>query len=160
MQLSAQPSAGGREGGSILFATPSIRTFRGSLLLLLIFVVPLGIASKFYSGPAQFWVRGYAGGVLYVVFWILLALVFWPTLSSRLVALTVLGITCILEVLQLWHPSALEAIRGTFIGQALIGSTFGWWDFPHYVLGAVLGMLFVRWARARASGSRQPNSAA
>jgi hypothetical protein len=115
-------------------------------------VVPLGFASKLYGGPARLWVSGYAGGILYVVFWILLALAIWPTLSSRLVALTVLGITCMLEVLQLWHPPALQAVRSTFIGHALIGSTFSWWDFPYYVLGSVLGVLLVRWARARASG--------
>jgi hypothetical protein len=123
-------------------------------------VVPLGVATKFYAGPAQFWVSGHAGGILYVVFWILLALMIWPTLSSRLVALTVLGITCILEVLQLWKSSALEAVRSTFIGHALIGNTFSWWDFPYYVLGSVLGVLFVRWAQARASGRQHSKSAA
>jgi hypothetical protein len=82
----------------------------------------------------------------------LLALLIWPTLSSRLVAVTVLGITCILEALQLWQPSALDTVRSSFIGHALIGSTFSWWDFPNYLLGSVLGVLLVRWARARASG--------
>ena len=127
---------------------------------LLAVVIPLGVASKFYEGPAQFWVRWNAGGILYVVFWILLVLLVWPTLSSRLVGVTVLGITCLLEVLQLWQPSALGAIRSTFIGHALIGSTFSWWDFPNYVLGTVLGVLFVRWARARASGRQRSQSAA
>jgi hypothetical protein len=83
------------------------------------------------------------------VFWILLALLIWPTLSSRLAAVTVLGITCILEALQLWQPSALGTVRSSFIGHALIGSTFSWWDFPNYVLGSVLGILLVRWVRAR-----------
>ena len=140
-----------REDRSIVLATPSIRKFRRHLLRFLAVVVPLGISSKFYTGPAQFWVSGHAGGILYVVFWILLAFMIWPTLSSRFVALTVLGITCALEVLQLWQPSALEAVRSTFIGHALIGSTFSWWDFPYYVVGSVLGIFFVRWARARAT---------
>ncbi len=144
---------------SIVLDAPSIQTFRRCLLQLLAVVVPLGVASKFYAGPAQFWVRGHAGGILYVVFWILLALLIWPTLSSRLVAVTVLGITCILEVLQLWHPSALDGVRGSFVGHALIGSTFSWWDFPNYILGSVLAVLFVRWARARASGRQRSKSA-
>ena len=138
---------------------PSIQTFRRLLLQLLAVIIPLGLASKFYVGPGQFWVRGHAGGILYVVFWILLALLMWPTLSARLVALTVLGITCTLEALQLWQPSALSAVRSTFIGHALIGSTFSWWDFPNYVLGSVLGVLFVCWARARASGRQHSESA-
>jgi hypothetical protein len=115
-------------------------------------VVPLGFASKLYFGPAQFWVRGHAGGILYVLFWILLALLIWPRLSAGLAALTVLGVTCILEVLQLWQLSVLDAVRSTFIGHALIGNTFSWWDFPHYVLGSVLGVVLVHWARARATG--------
>ena len=129
----------------------SIHRFRRSILKLLAIVVPLGLASKFYEGPAQFWVQGHAGGILYVVFWILLALLIWPKLSPRVAAVTVLGITCVLEVLQLWHPIALEAVRRTFVGHALIGSTFSWWDFPNYILGSVLGIMFVRWARAHAS---------
>jgi hypothetical protein len=135
---------------------PGIQRFRRLLLKLLAVVVPLGVATKFYTGPAQLWVRGHAGGILYVVFWILLALIIWPTLSLRLVALTVLGITCILETLQLWQPSVLDGVRSTFVGHALIGSTFSWWDFPSYVLGSVLGVLFVSLARVRAC--RRPDS--
>jgi len=131
---------------------PSFQTFRRLLLQLLAVVIFLGVASKFYAGPAQIWVRWQAGGILYVMSWMLLALLIWPMVSLRFVATTVLACTCLLEVLQLWHPAALDGIRSSFIGHALIGSTFSWWDFPNYVLGAVLGVLFVRWARARASG--------
>jgi hypothetical protein len=120
---------------------------------LLAVIVPLGVASKFYTGPANFWVGGHAGGILYVVFWILLVLLVCPKLSSRVVAATVLGITCILEVLQLWQPPALIAVRSTFIGHALIGSTFSWWDFPNYALGSLLGLLLAHAAHSCASGN-------
>ncbi len=50
----------------------------------------------------------------------------------------VFAITCGLEFLQLWHPPILEQIRSTFIGRASLGTTFSWWDEPHYVLGCVL----------------------
>ena len=115
-------------------------------------VVPLGLASKLYTGPAQFWMRAHAGGVLYVVFWILLALVVWPNLPARVAAIAVLGATCALELLQLWHPPVLVAVRSTFVGHALIGSTFSWWDFPYYVLGSILALLLVRAARTRRRG--------
>jgi hypothetical protein len=148
---STERSGSLRQYGLIVLVMPSIPTFRRAILQLLLVVVPLGVASKFYGGPAQHWVRNHAGGILYVGFWILLVLMIRPTLSPRLAAVTVLGITCLLEVLQLWHPPVLEAVRSTFIGHAFIGSTFSWWDFPNYVLGAVLGVLFARWARTRAS---------
>lgn len=30
------------------------------------------------------------------------------------------------------------------LGRTLIGTTFSLWDFPHYVLGCVLGWLWLR----------------
>jgi hypothetical protein len=117
---------------------------RRRLLLLLTAVVPLGIATKFYSGPAEYWVYAHAGGILYVVFWILLGLSVWPRLSPWLVASIVFAITCALELLQLWHPPALTQVRSTFLGHALIGSSFSWLDLPHYLLGGLLGLALVR----------------
>ncbi len=120
---------------------------RRRLLLLLTAVIPLGIATKFYSGPAEYWVHANAGGIFYVVFWILLGLSVWPGSSPRLVASTVLAVTCALEFLQLWHPPALTQVRSTFLGHALIGSSFSWLDLPHYLLGCLLGLALVRAAR-------------
>ena len=54
-------------------------------------------------------------------------------------AAAVLLVTCVLEVLQLWQPPALAALRGSFLGHALIGSSFSLWDFPHYAVGGLLG---------------------
>ena len=42
----------------------------------------------------------------------------------------------------------LVAIRSTFLGHALIGSTFAWSDFPYYVVGCAAAALYayaVRW---------------
>jgi hypothetical protein len=46
--------------------------------------------------------------------------------------------------LQLWHPPLLEQIRATLIGKLLLGTTFVWWDFPHYILGCIFGWLWLR----------------
>jgi hypothetical protein len=54
-------------------------------------------------------------------------------------------ITSALEVLQLWHPKFLEMIRSSFIGSALIGTTFSWLDFPHYAMGCFIGWQWLRW---------------
>lgn len=103
-------------------------------------LVPLGIASKIYSGPAEHWIRGYAGGILYVAFWSLLVLTLRPRWSERGVVLLVLLITSALECLQLWHPAPLEAIRATRLGRALIGDSFSWPDFIAYLTGAWLAL--------------------
>ncbi len=60
------------------------------------------------------------------------------------IAVVVFAITCALEVLQLWDAVFLEKIRETFLGMALIGTCFVWWQFPHYALGSLVGLLWMR----------------
>lgn len=112
---------------------------RGHSLAALAVVTPLGFLSKFYSGPGASWVADNAGGFLYVVFWIAVVLALVPRLSGAAVAASVLIATCALEFAQLWHPPLLERIRATFLGHALLGSTFAWSDFPYYFAGALVG---------------------
>ncbi len=115
--------------------------YRLWLAVVLVVLVPLGVGTKFYSGPGSAWVMGHAGGFLYVVFWSLLVLAVRPDLRVGKVALGVLVVTCALEFLQLWHPPLLEAVRRTFIGQAILGSYFSWSDFPYYVAGAATAVV-------------------
>jgi hypothetical protein len=112
---------------------------RAAYALLLAVLIPAGIGTKLYTGPAADWVNASLGGVLYVVFWTLLVLLLRPRWPPLRAALGVLLVTCALEVLQLWHPAWLAPVRAGFIGHALLGNTFAWLDFPHYVAGAVLG---------------------
>ncbi len=120
---------------------------RFRIFLVLAVLVPLGIATKLYSGPGEVWIRTHAGGVLYVVFWSLLVLGVRPQLSPWVAGGSVLAVTSVLEFSQLWHPPFLETVRSTFIGHALIGSTFAWSDFPHYVLGMLLAVYVARLLR-------------
>jgi len=122
---------------------------RNRLLIALAMVTPLGFASKFYQGPGEHLVRNYLGGSLYEVFWVLAVLLVWPGLSLFRVALGVLVATTVLEFAQLWHPPFLQAIRSTFLGHAVLGSTFAWLDFPYYVAGSVLALLIGRLCRGR-----------
>jgi hypothetical protein len=127
---------------------------RTRYLIALAVITPLGFASKAYAGPVDWWVQDYLGGVLYEMLWVLIAIAIRPRWSPWRVAAGVLAVTSALEFLQLWHPPALEAIRETFIGSTLLGTTFVWWDFPHYVIGCLLGALLASWlGRADISGS-------
>ena len=95
---------------------------------------------------------GQAGGLLYVVFWTFLVLAVAPRLRAGPVALGVLLVTTALELLQLWQPPFLAGIRATFLGHALLGSTFAASDLPYYALGAGLayaGACWVQWRRHR-----------
>lgn len=127
---------------------------RARCLGLLMLVVPPGFATKFYSGPASTWVADSFGGLLYVLFWILLAVAILPRHSVVIIAGIVLGMTCTLEFLQLWHPAWLEPIRASFLGHALLGNTFSWSDFPYYLVGALSGIGLVRiWCEAKNQAS-------
>ncbi len=141
-------------GANIEGGTPglsNLRQIRIHTLVCLAFITPLGFATKIYGGPGALWANSYAGGVLYVLFWVLVVVFVRPRTSPWIAATLVLGATCILEALQLFSTPALVAVRSTFLGHALIGSTFSWWDFPYYVLGALLGAAVARLA-ARPAG--------
>ena len=117
---------------------------RWRLASALVPIAALGIATKFYTGPGAAWVGGHAGGILYVVFWVLAVLFLWPGLRPWRVVAGVFAVTCVLELLQLWHPAFLEGVRSTFWGHALIGSVFAFADLPYYALGGALAGLGVR----------------
>lgn len=121
-----------------------IPTLRCRLALCLLLLIPLGIGTKFYVGPAAEWVHGHAGGVLYVIFWTTAVVLLVPTLSPWTAAAGVLLATGGLEFLQLWKLPGLQRVRNTFLGHALIGSTFDWADLLHYGIGAMCSALLVQ----------------
>lgn len=114
------------------------------IVLSLIIVIPLGFGLKYYSGPLSGWVNNNAAGILFEVFWILFVFLF-VTKEEVLNKIPVLIfiITSFLEFLQLWHPTFLEIIRSNFLGRTLIGTTFSWLDFPHYILGCIIGWIWI-----------------
>ena len=120
------------------------------LALSILLVTVAGFASKFYPGPGAWWFNDHLGGLFYVAFWCLVGVLVFPQASPGRIAFWVFAITCVLELLQLWHPPWLQQIRGTFLGRSLLGTTFQASDFLYYLLGWGIG-----WAWAwRLSGHR------
>ncbi len=122
-----------------------ILTRKNSLILLSIFfVVPVGLYSKYYQGIGSEWVNDYGAAIWYEVFWCLLALYFFSGKKAiKFIPIYVFIITCLLEILQLWNPPMLALMRSHILGKLLLGTTFSWWDFPHYVIGCLLGWLWL-----------------
>ncbi len=120
---------------------------RRRLATALTVVTAAGFASKFYRGPGEAWLNDSVTGSLYVLFWCLAAAWVWPRVSPWRITWIVLMTTCLLEVLQMWKPPWLQRARGTFLGAALLGTTFVASDFAYYALGATLGWWAIRWLR-------------
>ncbi|HEY9600162.1 MAG TPA: DUF2809 domain-containing protein [Allocoleopsis sp.] len=134
-----------------------IRNQRLLILLSLLVITPLGFLSKSYTGIEQEWINDYSGDILYEVFWCLFFFLLIPTRKAiAQIPIWVFAVTCALEFLQLWKPPFLEAIRATFIGRTLLGTTFAWWDFPHYAVGCCIGWLWLRQIWRLSKRSRHP----
>lgn len=114
------------------------------IISLLVILIPLGFFTKYYDGLAELWIHNHSGGVLYEIFWCLLAALLFPQTSTFKIITIVFLSTCTLEFLQLWHPPFLTAARGTFIGQTILGSYFDIWDIPHYALGCLIAYICIK----------------
>jgi len=121
----------------------NISRFRKKILIVLLVLIPLGFLTKIYKGPFQEWCHYYSGGILYEIFWCLMVAFVGSKISKLRIALGVLGVTCCLEFLQLYHHPVLENIRSTFLGKTLIGHSFSWLDFPYYFIGCGLGYIIL-----------------
>jgi hypothetical protein len=117
-------------------------------LLSLMVVVPLGFGLKFYDGPGRLWPNNYGAAVMYEIFWCLAAFALFPSVKhAAVIAVAVFVATCVLECLQVCDAAVFRWVRSYEIGRYLIGTTFAWWDFPHYIAGCALG-----WAWMKALG--------
>ncbi len=122
-----------------------ISVIRKYILFSLVIIIPLGFLLKFYEGMFQNWVQNSAAGMAYEIFWCLLFFYFFPArrFIFRIAAGVFIG-TSLLEFTQLLHPPLLEAVRSSFPGRTLFGTTFSYLDFPHYLAGCILGGIWLQ----------------
>ena len=126
------------------------KNHRGLTAFWIVLITAAGFGLKAYSGPGQGWPNNYGAGVFYEVFWILILYFFWPASATlRIAPFGIFAATSVLEFLQLSDAPLLEKIRETFLGRTLIGTDFVWLDFPHYVLGCILGGLLIQYIQRR-----------
>jgi len=108
-------------------------------------VVTLGLFFKYYQGVGSEWFNNSFSTLFYEIFWCLFIFLWVRNTSAveRIPIWVFIG-TCILEFLQLWKPPLLQQIRSTFVGKMILGNTFVWSDFLYYILGSILGWLWLR----------------
>ncbi len=121
-------------------------TLRWRIVLALLAVTAFGLAMKLYAGPGRWWVNNWGpASVAYEMFFMLLVFLVVPRRNAITpIAVGVCVVTCVLEALQLWQPPWLQAVRSTFVGGALLGNDFSWWDYPAYPIGCLLGWFLLR----------------
>lgn len=106
----------------------------------LIIVVPAGFAAKYYAGPGEWFLNNWGSSLFYELFFIFAAFLIWPYREYTVrIAVTVCLVTILLEFGQLWNPPWLLVARSTFVGKALLGTTFSWADLPAYPAGCLAG---------------------
>ena len=120
-------------------------TIRIRILIIILLITILGFGSKMYSGIYSDWFNNSLAGLFYETFWCLVVLFINPRLKAIKIALWVFILTSVLEFLQRWHPPFLQIIRSTFIGAALIGTSFNWFDFPYYIAGCIIGFILMKY---------------
>ena len=114
------------------------------VFLSLSLVTLLGFYTKFYDGPGRQWPNDYGAAIWYEIFWCLFVFALIPKRKAIApIPLWVFIITCLLEILQLVRTPFFQFVRSHFIGKLLFGTTFSWWDFPHYAIGCFLGWLWL-----------------
>jgi hypothetical protein len=120
--------------------------YRIALLISTVLLLPIGYLVRFSQSGFP-WLDDALGSIAYEMFWIVLVLTGFPKFSPMKVAIAVCLSTCAIEVLQLWQPPFLQAIRATLPGRLVLGNTFSGSDFPPYFVGSFLGWAWVRGIR-------------
>jgi hypothetical protein len=111
---------------------------RGRSLALIAILVPLGLGTKVYHGPAQAWVHDSAGDVMYAAFCFFALQAAAPRIPVWRAAVVVTAFCAVVEFTQLLHSPGLDAFRATPFGHLLLGSGFEVADLGWYALGATL----------------------
>jgi Protein of unknown function (DUF2809) len=114
------------------------------VLVNILAIVPLGYVIRFsHILPEYFHDAG--GSIAYQTVLILLVVLIHPRANRRQTAIWVCWLSCAIELLQLYQPPWLQAIRATFPGRLVLGTSFAWSDFPAYFGGSYLGWRWVTW---------------
>lgn len=125
------------------------KTYRIALLISIILIIPLGYSVRFATGLGIPLLQDIVGSLAYQILLMFLVAFFYPRISLVKIAIWVCLSSCLLELLQLWQPPLLQAIRATWLGRIVLGNTFTVSDFPPYVVGSFLGWLGLKWLRRK-----------
>ena len=97
--------------------------------------------------------RDVIGDALYAVMMVWIAGAIAPHLSPRQRWAVALGLCVAIELSQLYHAPALDAVRATLAGHLVLGSSFDWRDLGVYVAGSLAAVMIEKGIRRGRVGS-------
>jgi len=129
--------------------TPEFR-LRAAYAASALVTIAVGLAFRFGSTGLPLAVHDVVGDALWAVMltWWVSAL--WPRRARIARAAIALGTCWAVEVSQLVHAPGLDAVRGTTLGQLVLGSGFDPRDLAAYALGVLAAVAIERAVAARA----------
>lgn len=110
-------------------------------LLLIVFTVLTGLASRRFNSILPHWTTLYLGDALWALMVFFGFAFLFKRKSTQWVASAALIFSFVIEISQLYHAPWIEAIRQTRIGGLILGFGFLWSDLLCYTAGVVLGIL-------------------
>ena len=128
---------------------PSYKKYRIALLVGIVLIIPLGYSIRFSTSLGMPLLQDIVGSLAYQLLLMFLIAFFYPRASLAKIAVWVCVASSVGELLQLWQPPLLQAIRATWIGRIVLGNTFTLSDFPPYAVGSFLGWLGLRGLRRK-----------
>lgn len=123
--------------------------YRCALLAGIVLIIPLGYFVRFSKELHAPLLQDIGGSLAYQILMMLGLAFLFPRLPLVKCAVGVFVFSCAVEVLQLWQAHFILAVRATWPGRVILGTTFNWWDFPPYALGCVLGWFVLSALRRR-----------
>jgi hypothetical protein len=115
--------------------------------------IALGLLVHFYGDMLRSATRDVIGDALWaaMIAWWIAAIVPDRSLGARSVAAVVVCFA--VELSQLYHTSALDALRASTIGHLILGSGFDPRDFVAYAIGVLATVVCERIMRANKRGT-------
>lgn len=125
-------------------------------LLVILILIPIGLASRAYDSELPFLYGNYAPDVWWATVIYLGLRFLGPERPMKVAVLTSLLISFSIEVSQFYHAPWIDAIRDTTLGGLILGFSFLWSDLFCYSLGIFIGYWADRtWISGGESSSRR-----
>lgn len=97
----------------------------------------IGALVRFGGLPTPVLLSKYGGDAAWAAAWASGVLALWPGLGRTRACATAFAIAAAVECFQATGIPAQVAHHG-FLIRLLLGTTFGWWEFPSYAAGVII----------------------